>query len=144
MRNYWFAAFLLILVSCGGSGKKLDKQTYQQSKKSLADKEKDNPPDFLLITSHDKRSLLGLGRQTIVKGNITNNASVCSYKEVRVKMQCYDKLGNRVEEHEDVLDDIIAPGQTADFRVHYKLPKTTDSIAMSVMSATAIVPEAKK
>lgn len=144
MRKYWFLIVLVMAVSCKGKDLKVDDKNYQKTKETLADKEKNNPTGFLTITARDKKSLFGIGRQTIVKGTITNVASVCSYKDVRVKMLCYDKSGNRLEEHEDVMDDIIAPGGSADYRIHYKLPKTTDSLALSIMSATAVLPAAKK
>jgi len=133
-----------MFATCSRVDKKLDKQSYSESKKSLADREIASPLDFLSITSHEKKSFFGLGRQTITKGDVTNNATVCSYKDVRIKMLCYDKNGNRVEEHEDVMDDVIEPGESASFRTKYKLPKETDSIAVSVMSATGVAPEEKK
>jgi len=144
MRNVWLLAVVLLLAACNQPEKKLDSKSYQDSKKSLADKEKDSPLDFLDITSHEKKSFFGLGRQTITKGQVTNKATVCSYKNVRIKMLCYNKDGGRIEEHEDVMDDIIAPGQSASFRTSYRLPKETDSVAISIMSATAVVPEDKK
>jgi hypothetical protein len=144
MRTYWLLAGLLVLVlSCKGKDKPGDK-SYQQTKQTLADKEKNNPPGFLTVTEYDKKALFGLGRQTIVKGKVTNLATICSYKDVRVKMLCFDKAGNRVEEHEDVVDDVIAPGGTANYRTHYKLPRETDSIALSIMSATALADSTAK
>jgi hypothetical protein len=132
------------MAACNQGEKKLDSKSYKENKKSLAEKEKESPVDFLSITSHEKKSFFGLGRQTITKGEVTNNASVCAYKDVRIKMLCFDKDGGRIEEHEDVMDDVIEPGKSASFRTHYKLPKETDSIALSVMSATPIVPEDNK
>ncbi len=144
MRKYSFIVAIILFACIACKNKNLDKQSYQQDKETLADKEKSNPIDFLTITARDKKSLFGLGRQTIVKGTIKNTASVCTYKDVRVKMLCYDKDGNRVEEHEDIMDDIITPGNSANYRIHYKLPKQTDSIALSIMSATPVLPDAKK
>lgn len=144
MRNLWLLAAVLILAACNQTEKKLDSKSYKENKKSLAEKEADSPLDFLTVTSHEKRSFFGLGRQTVTKGEVTNNATVCSYKNVRIKMLCYDKNGGRIEEHEDIMDDVIAPGHSASFKTRYKLPKETDSIAISIMSASAVPPEAKK
>ena len=52
-------------------------------------------------------------------------------------MVCY-KNGIRVEEHEDVMPDIIKPGGTKNFKIKYHLPKGTDSLALSVMSADTL------
>ncbi len=145
MRKYWFLALLAIAAACGGKDTKATDKTYQQTKQNLADKEKGNPTGFLTITSlRDKKSLFGLGGQTIVKGTITNIATVCTYKDVRVKMLCYNTGGTMLEEHEDVVGEVIAPGSSASYRAHYKLPKETDSIALSIMSATPVLDTARK
>ncbi len=143
MRNVWLLAALFVLAACNQPGKKIDSTSYKENKKSLAEKEKDSPLDFLTITSHQKKSFFGLGNKTVTKGEVTNKATVCSYKNVRIKMLCYDKDGGRIEEHEDVMDDVIAPGQSASFKTRYKLPKATDSVAVSIMGATPVAPEDK-
>lgn len=144
MRITWFLAVMMVFAACKGKENAGDK-AYQQTKQSLADKEKNNPEGFLKISGYErKKNLLGLGKQTVVKAKVSNTASVCSYKDVRVKMLCFDKDGKRVEEHEDILDDVIKPGESADFRARYKLPRETDSIALSIMSATAVGATAKK
>lgn len=145
MRTYWFLLALTVFVACKGNDAKADDKSYKETKQTLADKEKNNPTGFLSISApRDKKRMLGLGRQTIVKGTVNNLATVCSYKDVRVQLLAFDKDGKRVEEHEDVMNDVITPGSAADYKVHYKLPKTTDSIALAIMSATPIVDTTKK
>jgi hypothetical protein len=133
-----YKAVLLVLAisfaACKNSEKKFDKQTYEQNKESLADKEKRTPLSFLQVEWNDHRNFFG---RTVVKGSVTNNASVTAYKDVRIKMLCY-KASVLAEEHEDVLKDAVQPNSTVDFKLHYKLPHGTDSIALSVMSAVAI------
>jgi hypothetical protein len=119
------------LISCSNSEKKFDQQSYEQHKESLADKEKKNPITFLSVTGDNKKNLIG---QTVVRGKISNKATVSSYKDIRIKILCY-KNDKMVEEHEDVINDIIKPNSTKDFKTRYRLPKGTDSIALSVMSA---------
>lgn len=130
--NLFIAAILL--CSCGSSEKKFDKQSYEEHKESLAEKEKKNPLNFLSVTGDNKKNLIG---QTVIRGKISNKATVSAYKDVRIKMLCYkdDKL---VIEHEDVIDDVIKPNSTKDFKTKYRLPKGTDSIALSIMSATVV------
>lgn len=145
MRTIWILlAFGIALTACKGKEAKADDKSYKQTKQTLADKEKDNPTGFLTITApRDKKTLFGIGRQTIVKGTVSNLATVCTYKDVRVKLLAFDKTGKQVEEHEDVMDDVLAPGASAGYRSHYKLPRETDSIALSIMSATALVDTTK-
>ena len=129
------AAFIfLIVVSIVSCREKFDSKTYEENKQSLADREKEHPDEFLRVSSDDKKNLFGT---TVIKGRLVNTASVCCYKNTRVRMLCY-KNGVRVEEHEDVVPDVIKPGNVKNFRTRYHLPKGTDSLALSVMSADVI------
>jgi len=127
-----FYIVLFFLISCRSSEKKFDSQSYEQHKENLKEKEKKNPLAFLIITSDNKKNIIG---QTVVHGKISNKATVSSYKDVRIKMLCY-KNNKMVEEHEDVIDDVIKPNSANNFKIKYRLPKGTDSIALSVMNAS--------
>ena len=131
MRFLLAAGFFLVLFSCK---EKFDNKTYQENKISLAQRENDHPAQFLKLSSRDKKNLFGA---TVIKGKIKNTASVAVYKNTRIKILCYHN-GIRVEEHEDIMPDAIKPGSEMDFKVRYRLPKGTDSLALSVMSADAI------
>jgi len=128
-----FIGFLFVLFACANNNKEHD-ANYEKTKETLAEKERKNPLHFLKIKSNDKKNLLG---QTVVRGNITNTATVCSYKNVRIKMLTYTKE-KMTEEHEDVLNDVIKPNSSEDFKLKYHLPKGTDSIALSVINAEVI------
>jgi len=131
MRLLFVFFMILTLASCKG---KFDSKTYEENKESLADREKEHPEQFIKISSDDKKNLFGA---TVIKGKLVNTGSVCCYKNTRVKMLCY-KNGIRVEEHEDVIPDIIKPGNIKNFRTRYHLPKGTDSLSFSVMSADIV------
>ncbi|HRI20764.1 MAG TPA: hypothetical protein PLA68_07410, partial [Panacibacter sp.] len=107
-------------------------QNYEQAKESLKDKETKQPLKFLSVKGDDKKNLIG---QTVIRGTITSSATVAAYKDVRIKILCY-KDGRMAEEHEDVINDVVKPAGTKSFKTKYRLPKGTDSIALSVMSAT--------
>ncbi|MEP6683405.1 MAG: hypothetical protein ABJA35_09095 [Parafilimonas sp.] len=131
MKYVFVFATFLIFFSCK---EKFDSKTYQQNKQSLAQREVTHPEQFLKISADDKKNLFGT---TIVKGKIVNTASVAAYKNARVKMLCY-KNGIRVEEHEDVVTEIIKPGTVKNFKTKYHLPKGTDSLALFIMSADTV------
>ena len=120
----------VVLASCGGNNATAE-EDYTTHKESLQETETKHPLRFLKVTGDDKKNLVG---QTVIRGTITNTATIVPYRDVRVKMLCY-KDGRQVEEHEDVIPDIIAPGQSQSFKTRYRLPRGTDSIALSVMSA---------
>lgn len=106
-----------------------EKKSYEAQKINIADTEKKDALDFIIIKGESKKHLLG---RTVVRGTLQNKATVCSYKNCRVKQIAYDD-DKKVEEHEDVIDIVIAPGATVDFKTRYKLPKGTDSVALSIM-----------
>ncbi len=122
---------MLVLFSCK---QKFDKKTYAESKISLAQLESEHPEQFIKLSSDDKKNLFGT---TVIKGSLVNTASVAAYKNTRIKMLCY-KNGIRVEEHEDVMPEIIKPGGVKNFKIKYHFPKGTDSLALSVMSADTL------
>jgi len=131
MRPAFIFLFVVSIVSCK---QKFDSKAYEENKQSLADREKEHPEQFLRISSDDKKNLFGA---TVIKGRLVNTASVCWYKNTRVKMLCY-KDGIRVQEHEDVIPDLVKPGNVKNFRTRYHLPKGTDSLALSIMSADVV------
>ena len=122
---------MLFLLSCKES---FDNKTYQENKINLAKRERDHPDQFLKISSDDKKNFLGV---TVIKGKIVNTASIVVYKNTRLRMLCY-KNGIRVEEHEDVIPELIKPGTVKNFKIRYHLPKGTDSIALSIIGADSI------
>src|ERR1041384_5536367 len=125
MRALFICFMIFSVASCK---EKFNSKTYAENKESLADRERVHPEQFLKISSDDKKNLFGA---TIVKGKVVNTASVCAYKNARIKMLCY-RNGIRVEEHEDVIPDAIKPGTVRNFKTKYHLPKGTDSLALSI------------
>jgi hypothetical protein len=125
-------SLIYLLCSCKSDPATIDAKAYKEQKQSLADKEKIKPLAFLYVKSTHRKNWFG---QTVVEGTITNMAAVSSYKNVRLKMLCYDMNDRMVEEHEDILDVILKPNTNKDFKLRYRLPRNTDSIAVSVMSA---------
>ena len=132
MRALFFYLMIVIITSCK---EKCESKTYTENKASLAVKEQSHAETFLKIFADDKRNLFGA---TVIKGKIVNSASVCGYKNTRIKMLCYHN-NIRVEEHEDILPDIIKPGASQNFKTKYHIPKNTDSIALTIMNAEAIL-----
>lgn len=127
----------VILLSCGNKdhqSNKLDKKTYKEQKESLLEKEKKSPKEFLTITGTDKRNFWG---QTVYRGVIHNDATVCSYKNIRVKLLYYKTDGTLVTNHEEQFDETVNPGNEIEFKAKYKTPRGTDSVVASIMSAVA-------
>lgn len=129
-----FIAALLVLSSCNNKNAdaKAEKDSYEKTKETLEEKEKKNPTAFLKATSHDKRNLIG---QTVIKGTVTNNAKVCTYKDVELELSFFSKTGTLLEKDNETVYDEIAPGKSANFKTKYFAPKGTDSVGIKIVSA---------
>lgn len=132
-----FVAFILFITvySCKNSdekGKGKDTDNYEKTKETLGEKEQRNPARFIQIDEKDRRNLFG---QTVVKATITNNAKVCTYKDIELKLEFYSKTKVRLTEEKETIYEIIAPGGSTKFKSKYFAPKGTDSVAIKVIAA---------
>ena len=120
--------------------KKFDTENYEKVKESLGDKEKNNPARFLSVINKDHKNIIG---QTVVKGTITNSATVCTYKDVELRLSFYSKTATKLDEVVEIIYETIAPGKTVKFKTKYFAPKGTDSVAIKVMKAAGDAPNSK-
>jgi hypothetical protein len=132
MTRILFVAIVAVLISCSSKEHKFDTTTYEKAKESLEEKEKKNPEQFLSVTSSDKKNLIG---QTVVKGSIFNRASVCTYKDVAIKISFFSKTGVLLEENKETVYEIIPPNNNVKFKSKYFAPKGTDSMTITVLDA---------
>ena len=138
------AAFLFTtLLACKNEKKDnpFDAKTYDEVKETLADKEKKNPASFLTVSNRDRKNIIG---QTVVKGAITNHATVCWYKDVELHLSFYSKTAVKLDEGIETVYEEIAPGQTVKFKTKYFAPKGADSVAIVIRKAVGEVKNAKK
>ncbi len=129
-----FIAASLVLASCNNKNAdaKAEKDSYEKTKETLEEKEKKNPTAFLKAIAHDKRNLIG---QTVIKGAVTNNAKVCTYKDVELELSFFSKTGTLLEKDNETVYDEIAPGTSANFKTKYFAPKGTDSVGIKIVRA---------
>ncbi len=95
-------------------------------------KEQKNPLNFLNVHGDDKRNLFG---QTVVKCVIKNNATVATYKDVDLKLSFYSKTNALLETDKETVFEVIAPGQSKNFKTKYFAPKGSDSVAFAIIGA---------
>ncbi len=129
--------FLIIatgLFACKNKDKRFDDHSYQETKISLAEKERSSPKQFLQLSGDDHRNFFG---KTVYKGVIKNTATVAAYTELRIKL-LYFKNAVQVANHEELFENTIAPNDDFSFKARYKTPKGTDSVAAYIMSAKAV------
>jgi len=132
-------AVAAIFAACKNESKtekKFDNETYEKSKESLGDKELKNPARFLKVDNKDHKNLIG---QTVVKGVITNTASVCTYKDIEIKLSFFSKTAVKLDEGIETVYEVIPPGGSAKFKTKYFAPKGTDSVFVQIVKATGEV-----
>lgn len=137
MKKILLALIMLTFVftACNSSDKTDDpkvKDEYQKNKESLGQTEKKNPKGFLVVEGSDKKNLLG---QRVIKGVVTNKATVASFKDVDVELSFYSKTGALLEKDHEIVYETIVPGGNTSFKTKYFAPKGTDSVAMKVVGA---------
>ncbi len=111
-----------------------DKKTYEVVKETLEEKEKKNPTRFIVVSNRDRKNIIG---QTVVIGNLTNNATIATYKDIALKLSFFSKTSVKLDEGNETIYETIKPGQTIKFKTKYFAPKGTDSVAVKVMDAKA-------
>ncbi len=133
---------VVILMACNNDKKEktFDNSSYETVKETLAEKEKNNPKRFLMVSNTDRKNLIG---QTVVKGTISNKATVCWYKDVELRLSFYSKTGVKLDEGLETIYENIGPGKSVKFKTKYFAPKGTDSVAVSVNKATGDVSAAE-
>lgn len=136
MKKAFTGLMMLVVVfaACNSNDDPADKpkDKYEQTKETLEETEKKNPKRFLAVSGHDKKNLI---RQTVIKGTISNSATVVSYKDVDVELCFYSKTGALLEKDHEVIYETVAPGSTVSFKTKYYAPKGTDSVALKILGA---------
>ena len=84
------------------------------------------------MEGHDKRNILG---QTVVKGTITNKATVAVFKDVDIKLSFYSKTHVLLETDRETVFEVLQPGESKNFKTKYFAPKGTDSVALEALGA---------
>ena len=131
-------AFSIILFSCGGEEaqkKGTEQESYKLTRESLLKKELKNPQNFLVVEGHDRRNVLG---QTVVKGTITNKATVAVFKDVEIKLSFYSKTRALLETDKETVFEVLQPGESKNFKTKYFAPKGTDTVVLEVSGAKIV------
>jgi hypothetical protein len=134
MTRLFFVFAIMILISCGDE-KKFNTETYEATKETLEEKEKKNPEQFLVASSTDRKNIIG---QKVINITVKNNASVCSYKDVKVRIAFFSETGTRLEENEETIYKMIPPNNSVNHKTKYFAPKGTDDVKITVVDAEVV------
>lgn len=130
----FFIFFVTVIISCKNEEKKVafDTLSYEEEKESLAVKEKKNPANFLTATVRSRKNIIG---QTVVLGNLFNHATICTYKDVELKLSFYSKTAVKLDEGIETVYEKVAPGKMVKYKTKYFAPKGTDSVSVIIIKA---------
>ncbi len=87
------------------------------------------------MDGHENRNFPG---QTVIKGKITNKASVAVFKDVNLKLSFYSKPKALLESDDETVFELLHPGETKNFKTKYFAPKGTDSVALGIISGKVV------
>lgn len=137
MNKLFVIAIIAFFISCNSADKtvvdKKEKDKYEQTKETLEETEKKNPKRFLTIElDKDKKNLIG---QLVVKGEVKNNAKVAVYKDIEIEISYFSKTGAFLMSSNDIIYDVVKPGESANFKNKEFAPKGTDSVGLKITGA---------
>ena len=141
MRKYFFLMLISATIICACSTNsdtkaKSEKESYELTKEDLLKKEQKNPQNFLGVKGNNKKNILG---QTVVKGTISNTATIAVFKDLDLKLSFYSKTKALLETDKETIYETLGPGESKDFKTKYFAPKGTDSVGLEVLGATVVI-----
>jgi uncharacterized lipoprotein len=136
-KNLLLSLFTLIfIVACNHQNtEKKSNDQYKKSKLTIEQIELQNPLRFLEVDGKDKHNLIG---QTVVKGEITNKATVVTFKDISVSIKFISKTGAVLEEDEEVIYEEVKPGSNINFKSKFFAPKGTEDVKMKIIKAVSV------
>ena len=130
--------FLSMITSCNLAEKNKEekkKQSYEVSKKTIEEIERESPLKFVSVVGKDKKNIIG---QTVVKGIIINKATTVAYKNFSIRVSFYSKTGTLLEEDEETIMEQVGPGDEVEFKSKFFAPKDAEEVKLKVVSAKAV------
>jgi hypothetical protein len=134
VKNFITCLLVSVLLFGCHSGEQKPSAKYEEKKATLEEMERDSPLKFLRVTSSHHGNLLN---QTVVEGEITNKATLVSFKNIQVQVSFLDKDNTVIEKQKETLDDVVKPGATNDFKIKTSHVKGASSVTIDIIAAVA-------
>ncbi len=129
-----FVSCSILLFACGTANEQHPSNQYEEKKASLKDIEAGSPLKFLKVTGEQHNNLLN---QTVVSGEVINNATLVSYKGVDLLLIFKDDDNKVIEKQKQTLDDVMKPGSATEFKLKLSHIKGASSVVVDITSAVA-------
>ncbi len=109
---------LVLIASCTSNSSRSNRNNngsnYQETKLTLEEQEKMNPLQFLSISGNYKKNILG---EWVIRGEISNRASIAIYKDATVKVNYYTKTNTFIGSEKHQIIEYFKPGISKAFKV---------------------------
>lgn len=133
MKRIFLYSFIAVsCAACNSANSERPSDKHEAIKKSLEETERENPLQFLRIKGDNHVNLLN---QEVVEGEITNKATLASFKDVEVKISFKSNSGSIIEKSLKTVNEVVGPGATVSFKFKMKKPKGTSSVGIDIVSA---------
>jgi len=129
---YGLTLICLIFSACDSANSSHPSVQYEEKKKSLRESETDNPLKFLKVKGSLRSNIIG---QTVVEGEIINIATLVSYKNMKLQIIFKDADGSVVEKDSKVIDDVVKPNSTDNFKVKLSHVKGASTVLVDITGA---------
>lgn len=126
--------FCGLLAGCNSANSERPSAKYEEKKQSLEEMERSSPLKFLKVAGAHHSNLLN---QIVVEGDITNSATLVTYKNIELQVSFLDKGGSVIEKQKTVIEDIVKPNSTTEFKVKMPHVKGANSVSMDITGALA-------
>jgi GYF domain 2 len=110
--------------------------SYADQKLSMEEIESASPLKFLSADGEYKSSFWGT--ELKIRGNIINNASVATYKDVQIKVTYYSKTKSVISSNNYTVYEIFKPSSSTPFKLDVPNIDNVESIGWKVIGATPI------
>ena len=129
-----FVSCSILLFACGTANEQHPSTQYEEKKASLKDIEAGSPLKFLKVSGEQHGNLLN---QTVVSGEVVNNATLVSYKDVELLLIFKDDDNKVIEKQKQTLDEVMKPGSPTEFKLKLSHIKGASSVVVDITSAVA-------
>lgn len=129
-----------VLISCSEnqsrySGSMEAQESYEDTKLSLEEQEKQNPVEFISIDGTYRKNLIG---EFVFEGTISNTATVATFKDVVLRFRYYSKTKTLLGKENIAIYEFFPPGSTKKFKAKSFGFKGSKSVGWDLNSATPV------
>jgi hypothetical protein len=128
--------FLAIFLSCNSDqNSNYPPNSYENTKMTLEDQEKENPLAFLRAKGTYRKNLID---QWVFEGSVTSSATVATYKDVVLRIVYYSKTDTEMGSEDKTVFEYFKPGASQEFKIKTNGYKKAEKIGFEIVSAMAI------